>query len=223
MSKIKECQSLLDEIATRRGLTRECVMLLTMSVLAKQNDRDSFTEFRANFDAAIARMYGIMDIVENGEANIGVSEPTCQMILRTPGYDQTIFPEIRDFLNDLVGIAEDVDNDRPVDHGTITDMAARLPDLREKWARVTDHIKSVLANWQAEEDSDAKIVVTVDKALGEMTNLTSAINMVAINAWIEANRAGEHGAGFKVLATEIHRLSDRAGQTLRLARAAIGS
>ena len=55
----------------------------------------------------------------------------------------------------------------------------------------------------------------INEAISAITDVTTSMNMVALNAAIEATRAGEHGAGFALVAQEIRTLAVHSADAAR--------
>lgn len=116
------------------------------------------------------------------------------------------------FMTDLSSAASQAERDRVNAASCRHLLSQHVESLYPAVTQVMEDISNAIA--KAEDEAGKNNLTLITSAVSEIDDINSVINLISVNASVEAARAGPAGRGFAVIASEIQSLSHRSQQAV---------
>lgn len=214
LSRVAHVDFLARQFGKVRSFALEALLHMALASIDKTMNADTGHTMAQNTDA----MADLLKIIRQGSKEKNLDAELFKTILKRDGVNSDTVTDAEALLAELVAVEQNIRQDTFPTVAEIEALFETYTSLRIRISTFLRQVEALTEQWSLEDEDTASIRMKFSSTITDLESMSGAIAMLAINASVEASRAGEGGSAFGVIAQEMHRLSAQSAALLRSTR-----
>lgn len=201
-----------------RSFALEALLHAAMHSIEGELAADTGHTMAQNVDA----LHDLLHVIRTGSSEKNLDGEVFKRILARDDVDGDVVTEAEGLYQKLDALRNQIENGSFPGTKELDRLFEVYTALRIRTSGFLRQVEKLSEEWQAAMEKGAGIRQHMSSTITDLERMSGAINILAINASVEASRAGASGAAFRVIANEMQRLSQRSSGMLQSTRQTLG-